>query len=92
MVKITVSGTPDEIIEFANTLKLGVDAERFNLTPDERDEVNRDNIIAAIKMYRDRSNAGLKESKDFIESTPEGKAFLCRQNIRFSQQTVHNRR
>lgn len=79
---ITASGTIDELIALARTLEMGRNAERTGLTPAERDSVNSENIIGAIKLYRTRTGCGLKESKDFIESTPEGQAYLSRQSAR----------
>jgi len=48
--------------------------------PAVRDAIARGNLIEAIKIYRERTGAGLKESKDAVERiaaglrTPEGDA------------------
>jgi ribosomal protein L7/L12 len=79
---IQASGTVEEIIALARTLEMGRDAERSGLTPTERDAVNSDAIILAIKSYRERTGVGLKEAKDFVEATAEGRAYLIRSEKR----------
>ena len=74
-MNITITGTVDEIIAFAETLKKG----RFDLyevTPDERALIITSGIIVAIKEYRARTGRTLKDSKDVLEATPEGQAYV----------------
>ncbi len=74
---ITVSGTVDEIIAFADLLKVGrgvmIDAkpDLTKLTLEESDQVRTGNNINAIKMVRTRTGLGLREAKDFVEASPE---------------------
>ncbi len=74
---ITISGTVDEIIAFADLLKIGrgvmIDAkpDPNNLTLEEADQVKMGRNIIAIKMVRQRTGLGLREAKDIVEASPE---------------------
>ncbi len=77
MTTLTVSGTIDEIIAFADLLKIGrgvmIDAkpDPTKLTLKEADLVRTGNVISAIKEVRMRTGIGLREAKDLVEASPE---------------------
>ncbi len=74
---VSISGTIDEIIEFAAMLKIGrevmVDAKPNpnKLTLAEADLVRGGNYINAIKEVRTRTGMGLKEARDLVDASPE---------------------
>jgi len=78
MLTINVNGTIDEIIEFGRMMTLAkavhVDAKSImGLAADEANFARRGDLIFAVKAYRQRTNCGLKEAKDAIESSAEWK-------------------
>ncbi len=83
MTTLTVSGTIDEIIAFADLLKIGrgvmVDAipDPSKLTLKEADLVRAGNYIMAIKEVRVRTNCDLRAARDLVDASPERRDFLA---------------
>ncbi len=67
---IQVSGNVQEIIAFARTLSLGVEAELEGVTPEIREALKDGRKIDAIRIRREQTGCGLKEAKDWVESLP----------------------
>ncbi len=73
-MQIQFTGTIEELIELADTLKAGKQPRPSNTPEDEarwrehlREVFTRDKI-GAIKAHRARTGCGLKEAKDYVEA------------------------
>ncbi len=83
MTTLTVSGTIDEIIAFADVLKLArtvmADAtpDPTKLTSYEVSLVKTGQMISAIKEVRQRTGRDLREAKDFVEGSPEARTYCA---------------
>ncbi len=80
---LTVTGTIDDIIAFADLLRIGrgvmIDAapDPNKLTLAEVDYVRSGNIIMAIKEVRTRTGMDLKQAKDLVDNSPERRDYLA---------------
>lgn len=79
---INVSGSAQDIIAFARTLETGLAGEARGLVREEREALDNDEPLTAIKLVRERLGFGLKDAKDFVEATPEFRRYVLRRDAK----------